>query len=105
MSPSEPAGSARTKNGNVEAVCVSATNIGPAPNDTMSHAEATLCMNVPMSEMTSARNRFLKVGVRRGLQRLAGPSAGRTLSGAPVGGGIYTIPLMLGGTVTHREYF
>src|SRR4029450_11218112 len=70
ISPYAPAGSARRKNGNVDAVCVSATKVGPAPSETMSHAAPTLCMNAPMSETTSAIRRRLKIGLRRGLHRL-----------------------------------
>src|SRR6476660_10110601 len=70
MSPIAPAGNARMKNGSVDAVCVSATNVGPPPSETMSHAAPTLCMNVPMSETTSAIRRLLKIGLRRGLHRL-----------------------------------
>src|SRR5262249_4886544 len=68
--PAAPAGNARRKNGNVDAVCVSATNVGPAPSETMSHAAPTLCMNAPMSETTSAIRRLLKSGLRRGLHKL-----------------------------------
>src|SRR5215469_11917251 len=70
MSPMAPAGSAKTKNGSAEAVCVSATKIGPALSEIMSQAAPTLCMNVPISERTSAMNRFRKVGARNGRQRL-----------------------------------
>src|SRR4029077_4142187 len=70
MSPMAPAGSAKTKNGKAEAVCVSATYIGPALSETMSQAAPTLCMNAPMSETTAAMSRFRKVGVRNGRQRL-----------------------------------
>src|SRR5439155_5170688 len=48
---------------------VSATYIGPAPNDTMSHAAPTLCMKVPMSDSTSAMRRFRNVGARSGDHR------------------------------------
>ncbi len=63
MSPAEPAGSARRKNGRDEAVCVRAIYIGPAPSDTINHAAPTLCMKVPMSAMTSATNRLRKTVV------------------------------------------
>src|ERR1700740_1104460 len=33
------------------------------------------CMNVPMSEMTSAMSRLRKIGVRNGCHGLGGPSA------------------------------
>ena len=49
-----PAGSAKRKNGSVEAVCVNATRSGLAPIDTISHADPTPCMNVPTSDTTSA---------------------------------------------------
>jgi hypothetical protein len=70
MSPMAPAGSAKTKNGRADAVCVSATYIGPAPRETMSHAAPTVCMNVPISDMTSAISRFRKSGVRSGRHRV-----------------------------------
>src|SRR5436189_1476523 len=76
MSPMAPAGNAKTKNGRADAVCVSATYIGPAPSETMSHAAPTVCMNVPMSDMTSAISRLRKSGVRNGRQRLAGSPPG-----------------------------
>src|SRR5882672_6993804 len=72
MSPMAPAGSAKTKNGSADAVWVSATYIGPAPSDTMSHAAPTVCMNVPTSDMTSAIRRLRKSGVRNGFHRLGG---------------------------------
>jgi hypothetical protein len=46
-------------------------------------------MNVPIPEMMSARKRFLKVGVCRGLERLAGPPTRWTLSDALVDCDIY----------------
>jgi len=49
---------------------VSATYIGPALSETMSHAAPTLCMNAPMSETTLARSRLRKIGVWNGRQRL-----------------------------------
>src|SRR3984893_19186058 len=70
MSPMAPAGSARRKNGSVEAVWVSATYIGPAPTETMSHAAPTPCMNVPISDTTSATSSWRKIGVRNGRHRL-----------------------------------
>jgi len=70
MSPIAPAGRAKMKKGNADAVRVSATYIGHAPSETISHAAPTFCMNVPMSETTSARSRLRKVGVRNGRQRL-----------------------------------
>src|SRR5258705_3254764 len=73
MSPMAPAGSAKTKNGRADAVCVSATYIGPAPSETMSHAAPTVCMNVPISDMTSAIRRLRKTGVRSGRHRLGVP--------------------------------
>jgi hypothetical protein len=42
MSPMAPAGSAKMKNGKAEAVCVSATYIGPALSETISPAAPTL---------------------------------------------------------------
>jgi hypothetical protein len=69
----DPAGSAKTKNGSVDAVCVSATKRGPAPMDTMSQAAPTLCMNVPMSEATFAMSNCRKIGVLRGRHTLAVP--------------------------------
>ena len=66
MSPKAPAGSARRKNGNAEAVCVSATSSGPAPCETISHAAPTPCINVPISETRSATNRFRNIGRRSG---------------------------------------
>ncbi len=70
MSPIDPAGNAKRKNGRVEAVCVSATYKGLAPSDTMSHAAPTLCMNVPTSDRVSAMSRLRKIGVRNGRHRL-----------------------------------
>src|SRR6266849_588048 len=70
ISPAEPAGSASRKNGSEEAVWVSATYIGPAPSDTINHAAPTLCMNVPISEMTSASNRLRKTANRNGRHKL-----------------------------------
>src|SRR5215470_2045155 len=69
-SPIAPAGSANTKKGKADAVCVSATYIGPALIETMSHAAPMLCMNAPTSETTSAIIRLRKVGVLKGCQRL-----------------------------------
>ena len=54
MSPIAPAGSAKRKNGSVDAVWVSAMNSGVAPIETISHADPTPCMNVPISDTTSA---------------------------------------------------
>jgi len=62
MSPKAPAGSASRKNGNAEAVCVSATSSGPAPCETISHAAPTPCINVPTSETRSATSRFRNIG-------------------------------------------
>ena len=76
MSPIAPAGRAKRKNGSVDAVCVSATYIGPAPSDTISHAAPTLCMNVPMSETTSAMSKLRKIGVRSGRHKLGGSVCG-----------------------------
>src|SRR5258707_6978 len=73
ISPAEPAGSARRKNGSAEAVCVSATYIGPAPSDTINHAAPTLCMKVPISEMTSATSRLRKTAVCSGRHKLGEP--------------------------------
>src|SRR6202171_489549 len=78
MSPTDPAGSAKRKNGSVEAVCVSATYMGPAPRETMSHAAPTVCMNVPTSDMMSARSRLRKIGVRNGRHRLDASCFGDT---------------------------
>src|SRR5262249_52974179 len=72
MSPIAPAGRAKRKNGSDEAVCVSATNVGSAPSQTMSQAAPTLCMKVPMSDNRSAMKRLLNIGVRRGAQRDGG---------------------------------
>src|SRR5258705_2256449 len=73
MSPIAPAGNAKRKNGSADAVWVSATYIGPAPRETISHAAPTVCMNVPTSDITSAIRRLRKSGVRNGRQRLGGP--------------------------------
>src|SRR5260370_31337752 len=70
MSPRAPAGSAKTKKGKADAVCVRATYRVPALSETMSHAAPTLCMNVPMSETMSATSRLRKAGVCNGRQRL-----------------------------------
>src|SRR5262245_21365725 len=70
MSPMDPAGKANRKNGSVEAVWVNATYNGPAPSDTISHAEPTPCMKVPTSDTMSATSSWLKTGVRSGRQRL-----------------------------------
>jgi hypothetical protein len=82
ISPIEPAGSANTKNGSVDAVCVNATYSGLAPNDTISQAEPTFCMNVPTSDTTSATSSWRKIGVRSGRQTLMAsaraPGAGVT---------------------------
>ena len=66
MSPKAPAGSASRKNGNAEAVCVSATSSGPAPCETISHAAPTPYINVPISETRSATSRFRNIGRRSG---------------------------------------
>src|SRR5882724_940499 len=71
MSPIAPAGSAKRKNGSVEAVWVSATSNGLAPIDTISHAAPTACMKAPTSDTTSAMRSCRKIGVRRGRQRSA----------------------------------
>src|SRR2546426_6591132 len=76
MSPIDPAGSARRKNGSVEAVWVSATYIGPAPSETMSHAAPTPCMNVPTSDAMSATSSWRKIGVRNGRHRLGASGFG-----------------------------
>jgi hypothetical protein len=47
MSPIEPAGSAKKKNGNAEAVWISAMYMGLLVNDVISHAAPTVCVNVP----------------------------------------------------------
>lgn len=52
--------------GGADAVCVSATCIGPALKDTISHAAPTLCMKVPTSESASAIRRLRKVRTRSG---------------------------------------
>ena len=70
MSPAEPAGRASRKNGSEEAVCVRAIYIGPAPSDTINHAAPTLCMNVPISEITSAISKFRKTAIRSGRHTL-----------------------------------
>src|ERR1700722_9917939 len=70
MSPRAPAGSAKTKKGKADAVCVGATYMGPALSETISHAAPTLCMNVPMSDTMSAISRLRKAGARNGRQRL-----------------------------------
>src|SRR5262249_14836212 len=70
MSPIAPAGRASRRKGSDDAVCVSATNVAPAPNDTMSHAAPTLCMNAPMSDARLARSRLRNVLTRRGAARL-----------------------------------
>src|SRR5580704_9784528 len=73
MSPMAPAGNAKTKKGRADAVCVKATYIGPAPSETMSHAAPTVCINVPISDMTSAISRLRKNGVRSGPQKSGDP--------------------------------
>jgi hypothetical protein len=45
----------------------------PAPSDTISHADPTPCMNVPMSETTSAISSRRKIGVRSGCHNPAAP--------------------------------
>jgi hypothetical protein len=52
ISPTDPAGRASRKYGREAAVWVSATQIGPAPSDTINHAAPTFCMKVPISETT-----------------------------------------------------
>ena len=49
---------------------MSATQIGPAPSDTINHAAPTFCMNAPISEMRSATSKFRKIETRRGPRRL-----------------------------------
>src|SRR5258708_35289416 len=73
MSPMAPAGRAKIKNGRAEAVCVRATYIGPALSDTISHAAPTLCINVPVSETTSAMSKLRKVDDLKGRHKLAEP--------------------------------
>src|SRR5450755_635872 len=70
MSPMDPAGKANTKNGRALAVCVRATYRGPAWREIISQAAPTLCINVPMSEATSATSRLRKIGPRRGRHRV-----------------------------------
>jgi hypothetical protein len=70
MSPTAPAGKAKRKKGNDDAVWVSATIVALAPSDTMSQDAPTLCMNVPMLDSRSAMKTFRKMGMRRGVQRL-----------------------------------
>lgn len=70
MSPIDPAGNARMKNARDEAVCVSATYIGPAPKDNMSHAAPTLCMKAPTSEMKLAASKLRKVDTCKGRHKL-----------------------------------
>ena len=41
----------------------------------MSHAAPTVCMNVPISDMTSASSRLRKSGVRNGRHGLPAPTA------------------------------
>ncbi len=76
ISPMDPAGKAKRKNGSVEAVCVSATYSGPAPSDTISHADPTPCMKVPISEAMSAMSKCRKIGVRRGRHKLTASCVG-----------------------------
>jgi len=59
------------KKGRADAVCVSATIIGPALSETINQAAPTLCMNVPTSETMSATIRLRNVGFFSGRQRLA----------------------------------
>jgi hypothetical protein len=73
ISPTDPAGRASRKYGREAAVWVSATQIGPAPSDTINHAAPTFCMKVPISETTSASKRLRKVDTRRGRQKLDEP--------------------------------
>ena len=70
ISPTAPAGNAKTKNGSADAVCVRATYMGPALSETISQAAPTLCINVPTSETTSAMSRFRKVDDLKGRQTL-----------------------------------
>ena len=73
MSPTAPAGRARTKNGKADAVCVRATYIGPALSDTINQAAPTPCMNAPISETTFDKSKLRNVDDRRGRQRFADP--------------------------------
>jgi hypothetical protein len=56
-------------------------------SDTINHAAPTLCKKVPMSEMTSAANRFRKIGTRSGRRKLEGFMAtlAYTDSTSPIG--------------------
>src|SRR5580658_371174 len=69
ISPAEPAGRASRKYGKEAAVCVSATEIGPAPSEPINHAAPTFCMKAPASEMTSAISRLRKIVTRSGRHR------------------------------------
>jgi len=64
------AGRANRKNGNADAVWVSATNNGPALMDSINQAAPTLCINVPTSEKMSAISKSRNVCPRRGRHTL-----------------------------------
>jgi hypothetical protein len=72
----EPAGSARMKKGNAEAVWIKAMCIGLLLSEVISHAAPTLCMNVPISETKSAMSRFRKSPTRSGRHALKDLSDG-----------------------------
>src|ERR1700735_607766 len=81
MSPMDPAGSARMKNGSAVAVWMSAICSGLLLSDVINHAAPTPCIKEPTSDAKSAIRRFRKSGMRRGLQGLEDAAGGLVLSG------------------------
>src|SRR5580704_141151 len=81
MSPIDPAGSARMKNGNAVAVWISAICSGLLLNEVISQAAPTPCMNEPTSDAKSEISRFRNNGIRRGLHGLDDTAGGLLLSG------------------------
>jgi hypothetical protein len=66
MSPSEPAGNAKRKNGKAEAVWIKAMKRELLVSVVINHAAPTVCMKAPISETRSAISRLRKSGMRRG---------------------------------------
>jgi hypothetical protein len=58
------------RKGRLVAVCTSATRVGEGDSEVMSHAAATLCIQVPRLAATEAIQRVRKTARRRGSQAL-----------------------------------
>src|ERR1700674_911688 len=65
---------------------MSATENGPAPKETISHAAPTLCMKAPTSERTFAMSRCRKIGTRNGRHKVCDAGMDSTSPTAPCGG-------------------